>query len=134
MNRKLTIFAVLICILFPILLPAQDRLKGRIEGVVTDKNGGEPLPGVNVMLKGTYMGAATDMAGRFFIRDISPGFYDIEVSMIGYKIQLRTGIKISPNQSQILKFSLEESVLAFGQEVVVVGKKPLLQVDLTALY
>ncbi|MCK5737822.1 carboxypeptidase-like regulatory domain-containing protein, partial [bacterium] len=132
MNRKLSVFILLICIFLPILLPAQDRLKGRIEGVVIDGNDGEPLPGVNVMLKGTYMGAATDMAGRFFIRNINPGFYDIEVSMIGYKIQLRTGVKVVANESQALKFGLEESVLAFGQEVVVVGKKPLLQVDLTA--
>ncbi|MFT2010510.1 TonB-dependent receptor [Pontibacter sp. 13R65] len=35
-----------------------------ISGVVVDKDGG-PLPGVNVMVKGTSIGTATDVDGRF---------------------------------------------------------------------
>jgi len=110
----------------------QSRTKGRIEGIVLDKQSRAPLPAVNIIIKGTYMGAATDMNGQYFIKNISPGQYDLEVSIIGYKIQLKTGVKVVAGQTQTINFELEESVLAFGQEVVVIGKKPLLQVDLTA--
>ena len=106
--------------------------KGRIVGKVSDKKTGDPLPGVNIVIKGTYMGAATGMDGRYVISNISPGQYDLQASMIGYKIQLRTGIKVEPGKTRNLDFEMEESVLAFGQEVVVIGQKPLLQVDLTA--
>lgn len=111
---------------------AQSRTKGRIEGRVTDKETGEALPGVNLVFKGTYMGAASDADGHYFIDNISPGSYDLEVTLIGYKIQLKTGVKVDAGQKQILNFKLEESVLAFGQEVVVMGEKPLLEVNLTA--
>lgn len=111
---------------------SQSATRGAIEGVVIDKNTREPLPGVNLVIKGTYMGAATDLEGRYLIDKIKPGQYDLEVSIIGYKIQLRTGITVMPRKTLTINFELEESVLAFGQEIVVVGKKPLLQVDLTA--
>lgn len=130
MKRILILFLILLLVC-PNLF-SQQRLKGKIEGIVTDKNTNDPLPGVNIVIKGTYMGAASDMDGRFVIQSISPGEYDIQASMIGYKIQMKTGIKIISDQTQKINFELEESVLAFGQEVVVIGEKPLLQVDLTA--
>jgi len=108
------------------------EFKGTIKGVVTDKKTNLPLAGVNVVVKGTYMGAATDSKGQFSITSMNPGQYDIQASIIGYKIQLKTGIKVIPGETQTLNFELEESYLAFGQEIVVVGEKPLLEVDLTA--
>jgi outer membrane receptor protein involved in Fe transport len=110
----------------------QTSTRGAIQGVVVDKTTQEPLPGVNLMIKGTYMGAATDLTGQYLIDKIKPGQYDLEVSIIGYKIQLKTGVHVLPRKTLTINFELEESVLAFGQEIVVVGKKPLLQVDLTA--
>lgn len=105
---------------------------GRIVGQVTEKSNGEPMAGVNLSLKGTYMGASTDVDGFYSIEGIAPGVYDIEVSMIGYKIQLRTGVKIAAGESKKVNFEMEESVLAYGQEIVVIGEKPLLEVDQTA--
>ena len=65
-----------------------------IQGRVVDKPTGEPLPGVNVIVTGTYKGAATDMDGRFKITGLAPGDYNIKASMIGYTVQLQTGIKV----------------------------------------
>lgn len=36
----------------------------KMSGVVTDEKG-EPLPGVTVLIKGTSIGAATDIDGKF---------------------------------------------------------------------
>ena len=129
--KKAIIILLTPFIIYSVLF-GQISTKGKIIGVVTDKSTGAPLPGVNIVIKGTYMGAATDLEGKFVIKNISPGQYDLEASMIGYKIQLRTGVKIAAGQTQTINFELEESVLAFGQEIVVIGQKPLLQVDLTA--
>ncbi|MDZ7386504.1 MAG: TonB-dependent receptor [candidate division KSB1 bacterium] len=122
----------LLMLVWSAILMAQPRTKGSITGTVLDRQTRQPLPGVNVVIKGTYMGAATDEKGRYLIERVSPGQYDIEASMIGYKIQLHTGVKVSAGQQVVLNFELEQSVLAFGQEVVVIGERPLLQVDLTA--
>ena len=123
---------VLSLLLFPLAIHAQSISTGSIEGTVIDKDSGEPLPGVNIVIKGTYMGAASDAEGKFSITTINPGQYDLEASMIGYKIQLITGIKIDRGDRKTVNFELEQTVLAFGQEVVVIGEKPLLEVDVTA--
>ena len=52
-----------------------------VTGVVTDEFG-EPLPGVNVVVKGTTNGVITDVDGNFEIR-VAPGT-TLEVSCIGY--------------------------------------------------
>ena len=54
-----------------------------ISGKVEDKNG-VGLPGVNIMLKGTYYGTASGPNGQYKINKIQPGNYDLELSMIGY--------------------------------------------------
>ena len=41
--------------------------KGIISGTVTDHKSGELLAGVNVMVKGTYYGDATDINGNYII-------------------------------------------------------------------
>ena len=74
--------------LLPLLLAAQGA-EG-ITGKIIDINGAG-LPGVNVMVKGTYYGAASDLEGHYRIDKINPGSYDVEVSMIGYKVILKTG-------------------------------------------
>ena len=60
MKKMLITIALLLCIgsLF-----AQQT--GNIEGVIVDSKTGEKLPGVNIILKGTYYRAATDINGKF---------------------------------------------------------------------
>jgi hypothetical protein len=103
-----------------------------IEGQAVDKESGDPLPGVNVIIPGTYKGAATDENGRFRITGLSPGDYDIKASMIGYTVQLKTGITVLPGQTVQVKFELESTVLALGQSVQVIGERPLFETDITA--
>jgi len=120
----------LIIALFPIFLLAQDS--GLISGRIIDSKTNEGLAGVNVMVKGTYYGAASDLDGRFRITGISFGTYDIEASIIGYKVLLQTGIKVVQGQPTILNFNMEQTVLTLGEEVVVVGSMPLFDVDETS--
>ena len=105
---------------------------GTLTGLINEASNGSGLPGVNVMVKGTYYGAASDLEGRYRIDNISPGSYDIEISMIGYKIILKTGVTISPGEIIDLDFNMEETVLSFGEDVVDMGKKPLFDVDETS--
>ncbi|MBN2279181.1 MAG: TonB-dependent receptor [Candidatus Marinimicrobia bacterium] len=105
---------------------------GNINGQITDKKTGEPIPGVNIIVKGTYYGTAADDQGRFFIRSITAGVYDISVSMIGYKQVILAGINVLESETTSLDIELEETVLAAGEEVIVVGEKPILDVDNTS--
>lgn len=105
---------------------------GKIYGVVTDKNSGEPLPGVNVFIKETSMGASSDLNGEFIILNIPPGKYDIECSYIGYRTITMQGVAVQSDQTTSLEFNIEEETMELGEDIVVVADRPLVQKDLTS--
>ena len=121
-----------ILFLFSFLTMVHGGGLGSINGKIIDSKTGGALPGVNVIIKGTYYGASSDMEGKYQINNVSPGSYDLEVSMIGYKIILKTGLVISNDELITIDFNMEETVLSFGEDVVVMGKKPLFDVDETS--
>ena len=120
---------LILFLLVPVFLLSQEL--GFISGKIEDKNGAG-LPGVNIMLKGTYYGTASDSKGNYKIDKIQPGNYDLELSMIGYKIILKTGVKVKADHELVLDFIMEETVLSFGEDVVVLGRNPLFDVDETS--
>jgi hypothetical protein len=63
----------LILILFASFGYTAIAASGTIEGVVRDSQTGDALPGANVTLVKTSLGASTDVEGRFTIRDVPPG-------------------------------------------------------------
>ncbi len=79
--------AGLLCVVFFIFTAvgfAQD--KATLTGNVTDSDDGNPLPGANIVLVGTTMGAASSVSGNFTVGNIPPGTYTVRVSFIGYEI------------------------------------------------
>ena len=86
------------------------------------------LPGANVTVKGTYYGGTTDIDGNVRIEKVNPGAYTIEVSLLGFKLVRFTDVKVEPGQTATIRAKLEETVLAIGQDVVVVGEKPLFDI------
>lgn len=93
-----------------------------LTGVIYDKESGETLPGATVLIVGTYLGASTDMDGKYTIEDIKPGDYSVKVSFIGYSDQLFNGISIKKGKPNTLdaKLSLRSTTL---QEVIIVGER-----------
>lgn len=106
--------------------------RGTLSGTVVDKNTNEPLPSVNVVVKGTYYGAATNFEGKFTIPNITPGSYTVEVTLIGYKTVQYTGVKVNAGETTTLNIKMEETVLSVGQEIVVIGERPLFNIEETA--
>jgi hypothetical protein len=117
-------------LLFLLLLtsPLAGQSKGVITGTIKDASTGETLIGVNVLVSGTYYGAATDVNGRYIIRDINPGEYTLAVSLIGYKKIQKTGVKVSAGQRVVIDLEMDEAILSLGEEVVIIGQKPLLDI------
>jgi len=83
-----------------------------VNGTVVDPDG-VPLPGVNVVIKGTNSGTSTDFDGNFTINVPSDG--TLSVSFIGYITQ-----NISISGQTNLKVTLEENISALD-EVVITG-------------
>ena len=52
----------------------------QLKGKIIDSKTKDPLIGANVVVLGTALGAASNMDGEFFIKDISEEFVDIKVA------------------------------------------------------
>ncbi len=123
---------ILICLMLLVAVPAllYSGVTGKIAGTVKDKDSGEALAGVNIILEGTVMGAASDNAGEFFIINVPPGAYTVKCSMIGYKVVTVSNVRVTPDLTTRLEFSLDSEVLS-GELVTVVAERPLIQKDVT---
>ena len=73
-------YILLIIFLIPTIIYSQN---GSVRGLVKDAK--EVLPFVNVGLVGTSFGAATDINGKFEIKDVPAGKYTIQISSVGFK-------------------------------------------------
>ncbi|MEK6649604.1 MAG: carboxypeptidase-like regulatory domain-containing protein, partial [Bacteroidota bacterium] len=128
MNRLPIVLFFLVVVGYSLV--AQER--GTIVGVVRDAKTMEGLPSVNVKIKGTYYGASSDFEGRFRVANVSPGSYMLEFTIIGFTTVQRTNVIVLNGEETSVTQELSETVLSLGQEVVVVGEKPLFNLEETA--
>ncbi len=103
--------------------------QGRIAGKVTETGTGEDLIGVNLLVVGTSRGAATGIDGSYAIDNLKAGEYTVKVSYIGFETKLFTGIRVTDGQTTRLDIELEAAVLSTSEEIVVIGEKPLVDVE-----
>ncbi len=104
---------------------------GKIAGKVTDAETGEPLIGINVIIDGTTIGAATDINGNYVINNVEPGVYSLVFSGVGYQKKIVTNVRVSSDFTTRIDVQLSSE--AIGLEAVVVeAKRPLVRKDLTS--
>ena len=94
---------------------------GKISGRVIDAVSGQPLPGANVVLQNTLLGASADDGGRYIIPNVPVGTWEIVVSYISYS-PLKTMITVEKDSVYTLDFSLKSSAILFDQ-VVITGSR-----------
>lgn len=126
---KKVLVVLLIVVAFPSFVLAQSS--GKLLGVATDKQTGEPLPGVNVILEGTTTGAATDIDGYYVILNVPVGTYTIRASYIGYKDYVIENARISAGITTEINFSLEPTTLELEEAVTVTAERPLVEKNVT---
>ncbi len=102
---------------------AQNR--SRIVGTVKDAATNENLIGVNIIVQGTSLGAATDINGKYFIVNVPVGTYNLKVSMIGYKTQIIKGVEVSSDRISQQNIKMEPSTLQSNTIVVTAQRDEL---------
>lgn len=122
MNRS---FLSKVCLfaLFVIFVSAQSFAQ-KVTGVVVDETN-SPLPGVNVVVKGTTNGVITDMDGKYSIapKDVQKDI--LQFSFIGYDTK-----EVKINGEKLINIQLTSSNLQL-EEVVAVGYGVVKKRDLT---
>ncbi|GAB4362872.1 MAG: hypothetical protein Kow0042_00250 [Calditrichia bacterium] len=105
--------------------------KGKIAGQVVEQESGEPLPGCNIVVEGTTLGAATDEDGFYFIINVPPGVYTIKAMMVGYATMVQENVEVNINQTTTLNFTMKPEAIE-GETVVVEATRPVIQMDVTS--
>lgn len=130
MNTKLrynVVFILLVC--FSFVFTTSSYSQGTITGTVTDGNSGETLPGANVSIQGTQIGASTNANGEYTISDVEPGSYTLVATFIGYQ-QSTQEITVASGETTEANFELVQSAVDMD-ELVVVGYGSQTRGDLT---
>lgn len=93
--------------------------KGTVRGTITGVEAGvlQPMPFVNVVIKGTTIGASTDLDGNYtFMAD--PGTYTVAVSFVGYDVVERP-VTVTSGETVTVDMEMKAQVVEMkGLDVV----------------
>ncbi len=95
----------------------------KISGAVYSEQG-TPLPGANVIVVGAGVGAATDLAGHFVIKNLFVGEFELEASFIGYQSMRKTGVVVDRSRPVQVNFSLPLASVYLEKVVVEAEQTP----------
>ncbi len=126
--RRLVMFLLIIAFSVSALFAGT---AGKISGQVIDKATGDPLPGCNILVEGTILGAASDLDGNYYIINVPPGTYTLRFMMIGYGQLKVTDVEVQVDFTTPLDAEMTVEALQSG-EVTVVAERPMIQKDLTS--
>jgi outer membrane receptor for ferrienterochelin and colicins len=94
-----------------------------ISGTVSDSATHEPLAGVNVLLRGTVRGTVTDSEGKFTIRNVHTGTFELTFSLLGYTIQTLHQITVRSGAVTYLTVEMVQKAIQTEQLVVTAGRR-----------
>lgn len=95
-----------------------------VKGKITDSNSGDPLPFVNIIYKGTTIGATTDFEGNYVIKTKTPGD-SLVASYIGYRTKTKA---VAQTASQVINFQMEEDATKLQEIVITSGENPAFEI------
>jgi hypothetical protein len=78
-----------------------------IQGRIIDKSTGEPLAGVTIKIEGTNLEVYSDFEGNFSFQNITPGIFNLKVSLVSYKENILKDINLSANSPSVLEIAID---------------------------
>ena len=108
---------------FAMLSPATTAFsqQGRILGRVLDAKSNDGLPGANVQIANTVLGASTDLNGVFKIERLKLGPYSLRISMIGYRTKNVANVQVTEKDTVVI-VRLEETPIEIDPVVITASK------------
>ena len=120
MVRIISSLIILASLLGSGLDPLYAAANGRIVGTVTDASTGAPLPGANLFLDGTAIGAVSVLKGAYQIQRIPSGSFILKIRFVGYKGK-EVPVNIAEDESKNINIKLEYDVLK-GETVTITAQ------------
>ena len=110
------IFTLFLILIYSVAFAQENSIT--IYGKVVDKLTQQPLPGANVLVLDTNFGASTNLNGRFEIKNIPSGEYQLRASILGYGSVTKTDVMVMSGFAPEVIFELEEEAIELEDVVV----------------
>ena len=108
---------------------AQDTAS--IQGAVTNRKSGAPLPDVDITLLNTHFGDVSDSTGTYQIRPLSAGKYSVRASRIGFETQVVTDFLVKNGETRTINFALVPKPIRLDEVTVELRVNTQLNIGLT---
>lgn len=112
------------------IIDGQSALKGK----VADQETEEPIPFANIVVykEGKMItGSTTDFDGRYTIKPIKSGYYDVRVAYIGYENLEMKGVVLNADKITFQDFKIRPSTAMLEEVQIVEYNVPLIDKDET---
>lgn len=86
-------------------------------GHVIDKQNGEHLPYIAILVKGTTIGTTTDVSGHYFLKNLPVGTLTLEIKSMGYRT-IQKNVTVKAGASIELNFELDPDDVSLDEVVV----------------
>ena len=110
-------------VLFYFISFVYSQKEGSITGIIYDSKNKDPLIGANVVVSGTSLGSATNIEGRFLIKNIEEGSIDLSITYIGYKQKKIENVEIVSGEILEKNITLDPDVISIVGVQVQAEKK-----------
>ncbi len=108
----------LLCALFFIFLISSvfsqqldSTSSGILTGTIVNTSTQSPIPGASIFITGTKLGSISNALGKFTVRNIPAGIYNIRASAVGYEATIQSNIMISAGKPTTISFQLNERTI-----------------------
>lgn len=100
---------------------------GRIIGRIIDAESKTPLVGVNVIVEGTTLGAATDERGNYLLSNVPAGNQSVTASYIGYEPTRIKDVLVISDQTVTVNFNLRPTIIEVGPVEITAERQLLIR-------
>lgn len=118
--RKFYSLVLVLLAFFATVRAGENDGKGQIEGKILTADG-KPAAFVTILLKGTHHSTFTEDDGKFLLRGVQQGTYELEVSLIGHQtVSQKVEVKNQQTARITINLDLSDNEL---QEVIIIAAK-----------
>ncbi len=122
--------AALLLAVVAVTTPVAAQDGGSIRGTVVATGTARPLPGAQITVANTAIGALTDERGQFLLLNVPAGLQEVQVQLIGWSTAAQE-VEVVAGQTAQLSFTLQETAVDL-EGLVVVGYGTQTRRELTA--
>ncbi len=120
--KSLFVNTSLLILTFSHFILCQEQIKGHIEGTIVNNEDNKPLVGVNVIVRGSFIGTSSDINGKYILQKLPLGIYELTFSMIGY-IPKTIKVDLLSPQGEVVNVALEPTAIQTSPVIVTASKR-----------